>query len=456
VEPENRQQWLIAVGQTTGSRFRIYSAKGGKSFDSIDGTDTRPPYILRDPDDEPFRKDIARMLDRFVEFAVGSPTIEEFAEPINDRLEHWPEAIAASKKRTPVSRFRFAPDRTPMLNVAVALPGRDLIIVSTTNARDITTIVRAERFDVVMVILGVALVSVLLSLFLARTIVRPIRQLARSALRVRLGRDQHVMIPRMPERRDEIGLLARALSDMSLSLRKRIEATESFAADVTHEIKNPLASLRSAIDGLHNVAAPDLRKKLLDVAHDDVRRVDRLISDISDASRVDAELARSSFEPVDIGSMIEQILMAREERGSNGDVEIAFARPLRGVAKVMGEDGRLERLFTNLLDNAVSFSPSGGLVSISATTVDGQVVIRIADQGPGVAADKRDKVFDRFHSDRPGNNAFGKHNGLGLSIAKTIVEGHEGTIRVIDPPEGDIGACFEIALPLIENTGASG
>ena len=296
-------------------------------------------------------------------------------------------------------------------------------------------------------ILVVAGVSVLLSLFLARTIVRPIRKLARAAVRVRMGRSDEIAIPRMPGRRDEIGQLSRALSDMSAALRHRIDATEAFAADVSHEIKNPLASLRSALEGLERVDDPDLRKQLLDVAHDDVRRIDRLINDISDASRVDAELARAKFEPIDIGKMLEQLLAAREQRTSNLGVHIAFARPGKDVAKVMGDGGRLERVFSNLLDNAVSFSPEGGLVEILATPDGDEIVIHIADQGPGVQPDQREEVFHRFHSDRPEGEAFGKHSGLGLAIAKTIIEGHQGKIHILDRANGESGACFEIRLP---------
>jgi two-component system sensor histidine kinase ChvG len=245
-------------------------------------------------------------------------------------------------------------------------------------------------------------------------------------------------------------MLARALSDMSTALRQRIDATEAFAADVAHEIKNPLASLRSALDGMDNVTDPALRAQLMAVAKDDVFRMDRLISDISEASRVDAQLAKAKFELIDIGDMAEQLLHAREERGSDGDISIAFARPRKGVTTVWGEDIRLERVLNNLIDNAVSFSPPGGLVQISVTRAEAHVLIRVSDEGPGVPADEREAIFRRFHSERPKNEEFGKHSGLGLAIARTIVEGHEGAINVLDRADGQSGACFEIALPAHE------
>jgi two-component system sensor histidine kinase ChvG len=299
-----------------------------------------------------------------------------------------------------------------------------------------------------MFILLVLVISVLLSLFLARTIVRPLQHLARAAVKVRLGRAPEVHVPRLPERRDEIGMLARALSDMSIALRQRIDATESFAADVAHEIKNPLASLRSALDGLDSVKEPEYRARLMNVAKADVRRMDRLISDISDASRIDAQLAKAKFESIDLGDMIDQLLAARESRKADGNVTIAFARPRRGVALVMGEDLRLERVLTNLLDNAVSFSPAQGLVEISATRSGNDVIIRITDQGPGIPPHEREAVFRRFHSERPADEDFGNHSGLGLAIARTIIEGHHGAITVHDREDGERGATFQIMLPV--------
>ena len=428
-----------------GARLRLYGPGGAKIIDSF--SLAPPTYEFIDPETEPVRKDAARLLDRTIESIVFSKSIPEFAEPSVDVAAQWPELRPGGSGSRAVSSVSFAPDRTPVIVAGKALPDGTGSLLLTANARDITRIVRAERSSVLLVIMVAAAVSILLSLFLARTIVRPIRKLARAALRVRMGRSDEIAIPRMPDRRDEIGQLSRALSDMSAALRDRINATEAFAADVSHEIKNPLASLRSALEGLERVEEPALQKQLLDIANDDVRRIDRLINDISDASRVDAELARAKFEPIDIGKMLEQLLAAREQRASNLGVHIAFARPAKDVARVMGDGGRLERVFSNLLDNAVSFSPEGGLVEISATPDGDEIAIHVADQGPGVGPEQREQVFQRFHSARPDAEAFGKHSGLGLAIAKTIVEGHQGTIRISDRPGGQPGACFEIRLP---------
>ena len=447
VRAEDRASFVVAFADQHKSRIRIYTQDGSKLMDSFDlGV---PTYDLRDPNDESLRKVLARVLDRVFDFLVLAPALPRFAEPTNDTSRAWPE-IKAAKPGQSVSMARFAPDMTHVISAAARSPQSSFSVLTTANERDIRVFVRAERFNVGMFFLVVLFIGVLLSMFLARTIVRPLRHLARAAVKVRLGRAQEVTVPRLPSRRDEIGMLARALSDMSIALRQRIDATEAFAADVAHEIKNPLASLRSALDGIEIVKEPALRQQLMDVAKADVHRMDRLISDISDASRVDSQLAKAKFDRIDLGDMIEQLLQAREERGDNNGVTIAFARPRRGIATALGEDVRLERMLTNLIDNAVSFSPPGGLVEIAATLADDEVIIRISDEGPGVPEPDREAIFRRFHSERPQSENFGKHSGLGLAIARTIVEGHHGRIMVRDRVDRRPGACFEIGLPSAE------
>jgi two-component system sensor histidine kinase ChvG len=446
VEPGEVADLLLKAGNTTDQRFRLYRADGTKSIDSWQ---LGPPtYRLRDPNAEEWQRHVARFLDRTVDRIVDAERYPAFEEPREDRLASWPEATAAMRSRQVAVMIRRAPDRTPVLSVAipVAIPSGG-VLLSTINARDIIRSVRAERFTLGLILAAAIGLSVLLSLFLARTIVRPLRRLARAAQRVRQGRAREVQVPRLPSRRDEIGRLARAVSDMSLALRQRIDATEAFAADVAHELKNPLASLRSAVDTLDLVKEPELQQQLIDVIRDDVVRLDRLITDISDASRLDAELSRVKFEPLDIGVMLQSLVKAREERGRNEGIRMAFARPRLGTAVVMGDGSRLIRAIENLVDNAVSFSPPGGLVEIGASRVDDQVIIRIEDEGPGVPPEAREEIFNRFHSLRPDNDAFGKHSGLGLAIARTIIDGHGGRIMVQDKESGGKGASFLIRIP---------
>jgi two-component system sensor histidine kinase ChvG len=428
-----------------GARLRVYDASGALVADSW--TISPITYGLRDPHAEPWQKHVARFMDRVFDHIVGADPLERFVEPPVDRLSSWPEArTAAANPGTVVSAHRSAPDRTPVLSAAYTVPGIGTLF-TTNNVRDITRIVRAERFAIGIVIGGVLLISVLLSLFLARTIAVPLRRLALAAHRVRLGRAREVVVPRLPSRRDEIGLLARALSDMSQALRRRIDAVEAFAADVTHELKNPLASLRAAVDNLMVVKDEALQARLLAIVHDDVIRLDRLITDVSDISRLDGELSRARFEAIDLGPLIEALLAAREERDRNGDIRVAFARPLVDSVVVMGDGSRLARMIGNLLDNAVSFSPPGGLVEVSAVGIDEIVRIAIEDEGPGVPADKRDAIFRRFHSDRPDAEEPERHSGLGLAIARAIADGHDGTITVRDRGDGRSGAQFIVTLP---------
>ncbi len=443
VPEEAREQLMASFSRQNGTRIRVYAAGGEQVLDSwrLSG----PTYRLRDPATQKWTKDVARALDRGFNALVGEESDEDFVEPAVDRAEAWSEVIAARGSGKTESEVRQAPELTPVFSAAAPVAGGATLLV-TDNDRDFTKRVRKQRAGLLIALGVVAALSVLLSLFLARTIVRPLRRIALAAHRVRLGRAREVKVPRLPSRTDEIGLLARSISDMSQSLRQRIDNIEAFAADVTHELKNPLASLRSAVDGLERIEDPALRKQLVDVIRQDVVRLDRLISDVGEAARTDAELARARFEPVDLGDLIGQLVKSWESRRETGSVRLAFARPRRASAIVMGEPGRLARAIDNIIDNAISFSPPGGLVEIAATHVGDEIRIRIDDEGPGVPEALREAIFNRFHSVRPQAESFGRHSGLGLAIARAIVEGHDGEIDVTDRDDAPSGARFTIIL----------
>jgi two-component system sensor histidine kinase ChvG len=434
---------LATASKVTGDRFRLYRADGPLVIDSW--RETGPTWQLRDPDSQKWTEEVARALDRGFNFIVGARSLDDYVEPPVDRLQAWPEAVKAQRSGKPNTEVRNAPDLTPVISSAVPFEGG--VLLATDNDRTFTKTVRRERAYVTAAMAIVIAISILLSMFLARTIVRPLRRLAIAAHRVRLGRAREVNVPRLPRRSDEIGLLARAVSDMSQSLRQRIDNIEAFAADVTHELKNPLASLRSAVEGLDRVEDPELRQRLMGIAREDVGRLDRLINDISEAARTDAELHRATFERVDLGSLIEQIVSSWETRRETGDARIAFARPRKDTAVVMGKPDRLARAINAIVDNAVSFSPPGGLVEIAAAHVGDEVRIRIDDEGPGVPPEAREAIFNRFHSVRPEGENFGRHSGLGLAIAQAIVKGHDGEIDVHDRDDAPSGARFTIRLP---------
>jgi two-component system sensor histidine kinase ChvG len=436
----------LRFAETTLSRLRIYDPAGARVLDSW--TVAGRTFVLRDPAAEPLRKHLARLLDRAVEAAVGARSFAAYNEPARDNVAAWPEATAARRTGRVSGRMRFAPDRTVIMTAAAPLRTGSVLHL-TADARDITRVVRSERLRFFLIFLGVLGLSLLLSSFLARTIVRPLRRLAIAAQRVRLGRSREVTIPRFQRRRDEIGALSRTLSDMTAALRNRIDATEAFAADVAHEIKNPLASLRSAVESLGSIRDEGLRVQLLDVIRHDVDRIDRLITDIADASRLDAELSRARFGPVDLGGMVATLVSIYDARPRARDVTLAYARPQLGSAVVHGDESRLAQVARNLIDNALSFAPEGSVVEIAVARAANAVVMRVDDQGPGIPPESLDRIFSRFYSERPASEAFGTHSGLGLAIAKAIVEAHDGSIVAENRMENGrvSGARFAVRLP---------
>ena len=443
VERAKRDPLLMILAEDTGARIRLYDAGGKQTFDTRD--EGLRNFALVDPDRQGWDQVTARLLDAGIDTVVGAARAPLYRERRPGAI--WPDVKAAIGRSVLATSVWRAPDRTPVITAAAPVPDGGAVM-TTVNARDITRTVRIERFRLSLVLAAVTIVSVLLSLFLARTIVRPLRRLARAAVRVRLGRAREVVVPRLPERRDELGLLARALSDMSLALRARIDATEAFAADLTHELKNPLASLRSAVEGLTRVSEPALQERLLEIVRDDVHRLDRLITDISEASRLDAQLSRAEFESVDVAAMIAGLIAQRETRGVKRGVRFRFDRDKGAV--VLGEGARLERVVENLIDNALSFSPEGGVVAIAVRRDGAELVIQVDDEGPGVPEDAREAVFRRFQSVRPASEAFGQHSGLGLAIARTIVEAHQGTIVAASRGDRTAGARFVVRLPLAD------
>ena len=444
--PQRLPAIAARYGRIGAARLRVYGSDGALVADSWRATG--PTFELRDPADDPFRREIARFLDRMIEVVGSFRHLEPYAEPADDRAAAWPEVAAASRSGTARDALRAAPDGVVVISTAAPLPTATgtppfATVQLTRDSRDITSLVRQERAAVFYVFLGVLAASLLLSNYLASTIVRPLRQLARAALQVRLGRARDVTVPRFNQRRDEIGQLARALSDMTLTLRDRIDATEAFAADVAHEIKNPLASLSSAVDTFGRVSDAGLQAQLLDVIRADVGRIDRLITDIADASRLDAELSRSRFDRVDLAAETAHLVAGYATAGLPRGVTVRLAAAA-GPVRVWGDAARLAQVARNLIDNAASFAPPDGTVTVGVARRDRDVVLTVDDDGPGVPPENRDDIFRRFYSERPAGEDFGRHSGLGLAIARTIVDAHDGTIAVEDRASG--GARFVVTL----------
>ena len=397
-----------------------------------------------------------------------------YTETVNGDGTAYDEVVSALAGGT-AARTRITANDEIIVSVAVpiqrfrAIQG---VLLLSTEAGQIDEIVRDERRNVLRLFLVMAGVTMLLSVLLGSTIARPLHRLAAAADRVRRHAGDKTEIPDFTDRRDEIGNLSGALRDMTKALYARIDAIGSFAADVSHELKNPLTSLRSAVETLPLARTDEQRQRLLDVIQHDVKRLDRLISDIADASRLDAEMAKEDYEPVDLAQLVrvihtstEQIVAADHEKG------LITARPRlvlnveEGSALVLGHEGRLAQVITNLVENARSFLPDvGGWIALDLRerqSRDGRVVVlTIADNGPGIPVDNLERIFERFYTDRPEDEAFGQNSGLGLSIVRQIVEAHGGRIKA-DNWSTDIvsdravrrergGAIFTVILPIMD------
>jgi two-component system sensor histidine kinase ChvG len=451
---ESGREAIRDISTPRGTRVRLFNRSGRLIADNWSNPAVTR-FQLVDPTTEGFRRESAILIDRMIDFLTGQAEQPLLHEPAIDTRAAWQEAESAARTGRPVTKARQTDDRLVVLQAAVPVrpTGANApwpVVLLTVDTPDVIDLVRRERMTSFLVFLVVLTFSLALSLYLGRTIVVPLRQLALAAHRVRLGRQRDVVVPRLPHRRDEVGGLARALADMTAALRQRMDATEAFAADVAHELKNPLASLRSAVETLGNVHDETARARLFAVIEEDVRRLDRLITDISAASRLDAELSRTRLQPLDVAQLVEAIVSAQTAGGpARRGVRFWLDLPGPGKAMVLANADRLAQVLNNLVDNAISFSPEGGEIIISAWRQGPVVNIAVTDEGPGVPPEARLSIFERFYSERSIGEEYGKHSGLGLSIAKAIVEAMDGQIRVEDRPDGKPGALFRVSLPAL-------
>ncbi|MGB3553213.1 MAG: sensor histidine kinase [Jannaschia sp.] len=331
-------------------------------------------------------------------------------------------------------------------------------IAVTTRAGEIDSLVRAEREQLLQMFVIALMVSIGLSLVLASTIANPLSDLSAAA---ELGRDrqarkmspQRIRIPDLTARPDEIGRLSGALRGMVAALYDRIDSNEQFAADVAHEIKNPLASLRSAVGTMRLAKNDEQRNRLLEVIEHDVRRMDRLVSDISNASRLDSELVKEEEEPFDLVALVSNLTVYHAQQAELDGIEFITDLQKEPVT-ILGLEARLAQVFANLITNALSFCEDGDAVRVWMRRRDNRVLVVVEDTGPGIPEAALTKVFHRFYSERP-ENQFGNHSGLGLAISKQIVEAHGGVIWAenIRPTEMDVtsdplGARFVVGLPV--------
>jgi len=401
----------------------------------------------------PLAETARRLYDRIADLLATRQRPPLYIETANPRATDYAEIGRAFAGE--IARGLRADTRGGMM-LTVAVPVqryRQVLgaLLLSSDGRDIDVAVRDIRFAI-LGIFGIALaVTVLLSLYLAGTIARPILRLAVAADRVRHGQRRRTAIPDFGHRRDEIGDLAGALRDMTEELWNRMDAIESFAADVAHEIKNPLTSLRSAVETVARVEDPAQQRKLMDIIQHDVQRLDRLISDISNASRLDAELSRAELAPVDMGQMLRALAEMHAATAGPKAPRLTLDIASHQDLTVPGIEGRLAQVFRNLIANAASFSPPGGDIRLSAVRDGAQVRIAVSDEGPGIPDDKLEAIFARFYTERPAGESFGDHSGLGLSISRQIVEAHGGTLKAENRRDASgavRGACFRVVLPV--------
>jgi two-component system, OmpR family, sensor histidine kinase ChvG len=441
----------------TRTRARIYDSDGRLLLDSRSysarGAVTRSDL----PDALSDRRGFTDRIVAYLRSFFLTSTAPRAEDPWATNGRTMPEVAGALQGKT-LSLVRVNNQGETIVSVGVPIQRmmatRGVLLLSTQGG-DIDRVITSARLAQLRFFLVLAIVMLVLSLSLANTIAEPVRRLADAAERVRRGIRSRQQIPDFTSRSDEIGHLSRALRDMTQALYNRLDAIESFAADVAHELKNPLTSLRSALETLPRVNAGHSRDRLIAVMQHDVRRLDRLISDISDASRLDAELARGEAGPVDVAALLRAVVSMAQDSPRGGAARVELSIPVRRGKNasadyfVLGHDSRLAQVVTNLIDNACSFSEPGGVVRVALQRTSARsgpegeqpfdrVVITVEDDGPGIPPHALERIFERFYTDRP-NQGFGQNSGLGLSISRQIVEAHGGRIWASNRPVESAG-----------------
>ncbi len=449
INPEQAAPILRRLVKPTGTRARIYDRNGSLVLDS-ETLYTRGQILSYDLDSPEQKPNAFERIWGDVRMWLRRQDLPVYKEIGAENGKAYPE-VGVALNGQPMQLVRV--NEKGELIVSVAVPIQRMravlgVMLLSTQGGDIDDIVAAERWGIVRVSSVAIGVTLLLSLLLAQTIAGPMRRLSAAADNVRRSVKGRQEIPDYTDRSDEIGHLSGALRDMTNALYRRMDAIESFAADVAHEIKNPLTSLRSAVETLPLAKDDETRTRLLEIIQHDVRRLDRLISDISDASRLDAELARDDTRPVDMVDLVINTVAIFNDihREDTPEVELVIAPyQNRESMRVVGHDSRLGQIVVNLLDNAISFSPKEGRVKVGLQRLGKEIEVTIDDEGPGIAPDNLERIFERFYTDRPGEEAFGQNSGLGLNISRQIVVAHGGKIWAENRNAGPTGRRVPVA-----------
>jgi two-component system, OmpR family, sensor histidine kinase ChvG len=462
LDPQLAREMMRRLVEPTKTRARLFDEHGKLIADTniLEGPGGMVQVSQLPAPDASF---FERLADMIYGTVIGAFPWQQgfprYVEPTTDNADSYPDAERALAGDVAHS-VRTRGNAGLILTVAVPVQHYRKVlgaVLLSMGSRDIENAIRSMRIEFVKVFAFALGVSVLLSIYLAGTIARPIRRLAAAAESVRRRPAREVAIPDLTARHDEIGDLSGALREMTAALWQRVGAIERFAADVAHEIKNPLTSLKSAIETASRLNDREKERKLLALVLEDVTRLDRLISDISDASRLDADLARDDFVPVPLGKLLATLVQVNEAAAKEDSPRLLLSLPGEpgtpaGDLPVPGIEGRLVQVFRNLIANAVSFSPPGSAIRIAARRDGHDVVVTVDDQGPGIPEGKFAAIFERFYSERPRGEKFGTHSGLGLSISKQIVDNHRGQIWAenrTDDRSQVLGARFVVRLPAV-------
>ncbi|AYO85752.1 sensor histidine kinase [Methylobacterium brachiatum] len=463
LNPEKVAPLLSRLVTPTGNRARVYDQEGGLLFDTRTlfkrGDAGRGDPIAAKPHKAGMLESAFQAVQTKLSALFGSRSAQpEETGPVNGHSLREVQAALNGNRGSLVRRNALG-ETTVSVAVPIHRAGsvRGALLIST-QGDAIDRVIASERFGLLQVFLVASAVMVVLSALLAGAIAGPVRRLAEAAEKVRMGIKTREEIPDFTQRTDEIGHLSGALRDMTQALYRRIDAIESFAADVSHELKNPLTSLRSAVETLPLAKSDDSRGRLMAIIQHDVKRLDRLISDIADASRLDAELARAEARRVDLKKLLTTVVSVANERRRPKDcliqLDVEAIADQDAPFTVIGHDSRLGQVVNNLLDNARSFSPTDAKVRVALRRVRGEVEMVCEDEGPGIPEHALERIFERFYTDRP-EQGFGQNSGLGLSISRQIVQAHRGTIRAENRPgapdeDGEPtvrGARFTVRLP---------
>ena len=397
---------------------------------------------------------------RFFGGLYDADPIETYSEPIVDRADHYPLMLAPYNGET---AQQVQIDEQGELIFLAAIPVQQYrrvigsLLISRRDNTGVEAAVQQLRDEVSRVTLLTLGVTVVLSMLLASTIARPVRRLAVAANRVARSKRRSVQIPDIRHRRDEIGDLSFATRQMTEALWDQLDATDAFAADVSHELKNPLTSLKSAVETLQAYPDSPRRGELLDILNHDIGRMDRLITDISGSSRVDAEISRSEWDALDLLELVKALVdtrpLSKPSSGAQVHLSVLASDAEDGHPFVVrAVEDRILQVMNNLVDNAVTFSPDEGLVAMRVSGDAKRVRLEVLDQGPGVPEHQLERVFQRFYTDRPESDGFGNHSGLGLSIVRQIIDSHNGRVWAENADADDrllgfVGAKFIVELP---------